>query len=992
MAGVIPIPSTRVSGYLLRTRLTQQFQKDQLDLFRLQEQIATGQRIVLPSDDGPAALRSISLQRLIDRKKQLTSNVQTGQQFLAATDTALKDIAEQLSALKGATLGVAGTISSDEERQTAINEINDYLEQLVTIANRQYLGRSLFSGSAAGSQPYEFVNGNVIYNGDANHIENYSDFGVLFSSSISGQEVFGGTSAQVEGTVDLNPQLNMNTSLSSLRNGRGIAAGGALQISDGTSISIVDLSGARTIGDVVRQIQANPPEGRQVQVSVTPTGLNLQISGGPSGANLSVQEVGNGTTASELGILSISGVGTSQLVGEDLDPQLLKTTALADLLGGKARATIQSLNDNNDILLEAAVNGAAFNGVAVQLVDDNLLQAAGGLAAGDEVAEFDTNARAASASLSFTGTGNDLILTATTSGVSFNDVDIIVESVAPGSEEAVYNAGAKQLIVRIANDGSTTVDAIRAAIDAEGTFDAEPDTSSEAYNVGATIDAADAGVITGNTGNSGGAANTLYVRIQDGATTANQVIAAINAEGTFTATSDLNDATSAADAGTEVIDIAATGTTSGGSGTTLDQASGLRIVNGGEVHEVTFENAETLEDLLNVLNRPEYGLQAEINSAGTGISIRSKLSGNDFQIGENGGSTAEQLGLRTYDLTTRLEDLNYGVGVPAGEGFNLPAVTGTDFTITARDGQVFNIDLTGNETLAEVVTAINTATTVTVLPEVEATLPNPPGNVISLIDHTTPTILGTSELTITQEAGASAAQYLGLVQSGQTEESTTGDTLTGNSLRYTDFTVSSTTGETFGVDLSDAETIGDVIDIINNLGANISADLSSTGNGIVLTDANAAAQVTVTRNGESQTAELLGFIPKGETSATGTDTLTSTDQNFLENKSVFNTLIRLRDALTANDLNAVERALEDINEDIDRVTFARAEVGATAKGLELSKSTLEDEQIQLKSALSEEMDVDLVEAISELTARQIAMQASLQVTANIMQLSLLDFI
>jgi flagellar hook-associated protein 3 FlgL len=159
-----------------------------------------------------------------------------------------------------------------------------------------------------------------------------------------------------------------------------------------------------------------------------------------------------------------------------------------------------------------------------------------------------------------------------------------------------------------------------------------------------------------------------------------------------------------------------------------------------------------------------------------------------------------------------------------------------------------------------------------------------------------------------------------------------------------------------------------------------------------LTDLTGGGQLIVTRNGESQTAELLGFIPKGETSATGTDTLTATDQNFLENKSVFNTLIRLRDALTDNDLNAVERALEDINDDIDRVTFARAEVGATAKGLELSKVTLEDEQIQLKSALSEEIDVDLVQAISELTARQIAMQASLQVTANIMQLSLLDFI
>jgi flagellar hook-associated protein 3 FlgL len=984
MAGVIPIPSSRVSGYLLRTRLTQQFQKDQLDLFRLQEQIATGQRIVLPSDDGPAALRSISLQRMIDRKKQLASNVQTGQQFLAATNTALDNIATKLAEIKGATLGVAGTISSDTERETAINEINDYLEQLVTIANRQYLGRSLFSGTSAGTDPYSFVDGNVIYNGDANLIENYSDFGVLFSTSISGQEVFGGTSAQVVGTVDLNPQLNMNTSLSSLRNGRGIASGGAIQVSDGTSVSIVDLSGARTIGDVVRQIQNNPPTGRQVNVSVTPTGLNLRITGGPSGANLSVQEVGNGTTARELGILNINGVGTSQLVGEDLNPQLLKTTRLEDLLGGKARATIQSVNSNNDILIEASANGAGLNGVTVQLVDDNLLQSAGGLVAGNEVADFDNTARAAQAVLKFSGASNDLMLTASTAGTAFNNVSIVVNGNAtPGNELVSYDSINRQLNISLDSSATYTVGDIEALIDNEGTF-----TADVIGNSAAAIDNSDFGNLQGDTGNSGGAANTLYVRIQNGVTTANQVIAAINAEGTFTATVDLSDSTSAANAGTGVIDIGATGTTSGGSGTSLNQTSGLRIVNGGEVHEITFENAETLEDMLNVLNRPEYGLQAEINSAGTGISIRSKLSGNDFQIGENGGNTATQLGLRTYDLSTRLEDLNYGVGVFVGDGYELPAAPGVDFTISTQDGVEFQIDLTGSETVNQVAAAITSATG----GAVTATVPIPPGNALLLTDTTIPN--GTDSFTITRAAGSDAANYLGLVADGEGETTTTGSILTGGSQRYTDFTINYD-GQDYGIDLSGAETIGDVIDAINaRVGSNI-AGLATTGNGITLTDLTGLAggtQLTVTRNGESQTAEMLGFIPKGETSATATNSLTSTDRNFLENKSVFNTLIRLRDALEANDLNAVERALEDINVDIDRVTFARAEVGATAKGLDLSKITLEDEQIQLKSALSEEFDVDLVQAISELTSRQIAMQASLQVTANIMQLSLLDFI
>lgn len=981
MAGVIPIPNSRVSGYLLRTRLTQQFQKDQLDLFRLQEQIATGQRIVLPSDDGPAALRSISLQRMIDRKKQLASNVQIGQQFLAITDTALKDVADELAAIKGETLGVAGTLSSDNDRKTAIDKINGYLEQLVNIANRQYLGRSLFSGTSAGTQPYEFVNGNVIYNGDANLVENYSDFGVLFSTSISGQEVFGGTSAQVEGTVDLNPQLNLSTSLSSLRNGRGITSGGAIQISDGTNVSIVDLSGARTIGDVVRQIQANPPAGRQVKVSVTPTGLNLQISGGPSGANLSVQEVGNGTTARELGIFNLNGVGSSELVGEDLNPQLLKTTALADLLGGRARTSIQSANSNNDFLIEAAANGAAFNGVTVQLVDDNLLQAAGGLVAGDESAEYDTNARAARASLSFTGSGNDLILTAATAGVNFNNVEIVVNTVAPGSEDAVYNATNKRLTISIANDGSTTVQTVLDQIAGDGTFTATADT--EGLVVANTLSAADAGVVSGNTGNSGGAANTLYVRIQSGATTANQVIAAINSEGTFTASADLSDSTSAANAGTGVIDINATGpTTSGGSGTTLNKSSGLRIVNGGEVHEISFETAQTVEDMLNVLNRSEYGLQAEINSAGTGVSIRSKISGNDFQIGENGGNTATQLGLRTYDRTTRLSDLNYGEGVTTGDGYNFSAAAGVDFTIRTQGGSEYQIDLTGTESLSDIVNVINDNTAGTVT----ASIPTPPGNALRLDDNT---VENGFDFTIIRTAGSPSAYYLGLVADGEDQATTTGTTLTGSSQKYTDFTLNFG-GQNYGVNLSGAETIGDVIDRINATTGTTTASLTDTGNGIML---SAGGPVTVTRNGVSQTAEMLGFVPAGQASATSAgNSLTSEDKNYLENKSVFNTLIRLRDALEANDLGSVERALEDINVDIDRVTFARAEVGATAKGLDLSKATLEDEQIQLKSALSEEIDVDLVQAISELTSRQLAMQASLQVTANIMQLSLLDYI
>jgi flagellin-like hook-associated protein FlgL len=985
MASVIPIPSSRVSGYLLRTRLTQQMQRDQVDLFRLQEQIATGRRIALPSDDGPAALRAIALQRMIDRKEQLSSNVKVGQQFLGATENALKEVADRLGEIKGSSLGVAGTITTEEQRQQAVNEINTYLERLVNVANRQYLGRSLFGGSSSSGQPYSFVNGYIAFNGDSGTIQNYSDLGVLFDTSISGQEVFGGTSAQVEGTVDLNPQLEMSTSLSSLHNGRGIAPGAAIQISDGTNVSIVDLSGARTIGDVVRQVQEHPPAGREVKVSVTGNGLTLQLVGGPSGANLSVQEVGNGTTARELGILTSTGVGAAPLVGEDLNPKLLLTTRLDDLLGSKARATLQSANINNDILLEASSNGTGLNGVRVQFVNDELLRATGGLLAGNEVAQYDENARAATAALSFSGGGNDLVLTANSLGANFNNVQILVQGGATaGSETATYDALNKRLTISVASDGSSQIQDVITAINAEGTFTATHDDSVEAALVPtATIDSGDIGFVQGNTGNSGGAAKTLYVYIEAGKTTANQAIAAINTEGTFTAKADLNDAVTAADAGKGIISVADSfELTAGGGGTTLDLASGLSIVNGGETHVVTFEGAETVEDLLNILNTSEAGVQAEINTAGTGLSIRSKLSGSDFQIGENGGQTATQLGVRTFSRDTRLSDLNYGVGVPTGAAFEVPITDGADFSITVQGSTTYEIDLTGDESLNEVVNAINDAAG----PDVSASLPAPPGNVIRLTDNTLP---AGGEMTVTPHSGSAAARYLGLVPDGQDSFTTTTGTINGDDARYTDFTIT-VGGQDYGIDLSAAKTIGDVIDAINTTtGGAVNASLTTVGNGITLT---AAGNITVTAQGESQTAVMLGLIPAGQTSSAATGSLTSTDQNFLENKSVFNTLIRLRDAITANDINAMERALADIDVDIDRVTFARADIGATAQGLQVSQASLEDEQILLKSSLSDEIDVDLVQAISELTARQIAMQASLQVTANIMQLSLLDYL
>jgi flagellar hook-associated protein 3 FlgL len=81
-----------------------------------------------------------------------------------------------------------------------------------------------------------------------------------------------------------------------------------------------------------------------------------------------------------------------------------------------------------------------------------------------------------------------------------------------------------------------------------------------------------------------------------------------------------------------------------------------------------------------------------------------------------------------------------------------------------------------------------------------------------------------------------------------------------------------------------------------------------------------------------------------------------------------------------------------MDRDYERVNFARAEVGARGRSLEFLQSQIEDEEVQLQSSLSNEIETDLADAIAQLTAQQAALEATLRLTAQTFQMSLFDFL
>ena len=109
-------------------------------------------------------------------------------------------------------------------------------------------------------------------------------------------------------------------------------------------------------------------------------------------------------------------------------------------------------------------------------------------------------------------------------------------------------------------------------------------------------------------------------------------------------------------------------------------------------------------------------------------------------------------------------------------------------------------------------------------------------------------------------------------------------------------------------------------------------------------------------------------------------------------KGVFNSFQRLYEALQTNNQTEIERAAAMLDVDLDRLLFGRSDVGSRQQGLDAVSQRIEDEEVELNTVLTKEIDADLPETISNLASRQASLQASLQLTSKVYKLSLLDFL
>ncbi len=108
--------------------------------------------------------------------------------------------------------------------------------------------------------------------------------------------------------------------------------------------------------------------------------------------------------------------------------------------------------------------------------------------------------------------------------------------------------------------------------------------------------------------------------------------------------------------------------------------------------------------------------------------------------------------------------------------------------------------------------------------------------------------------------------------------------------------------------------------------------------------------------------------------------------------SVISTLSDLKDALASDDVDGIQTAMDNLDADFDHISKKISDVGSKMVRMEIKEAIFQDLKINNTERLSKIEDADLAEAIIDLEEKKLAYQAALSSSANVMQLSLVDYL
>jgi flagellar hook-associated protein 2 len=409
----------------------------------------------------------------------------------------------------------------------------------------------------------------------------------------------------------------------------------------------------------------------------------------------------------------------------------------------------------------------------------------------------------------------------------------------------------------------------------------------------------------------------------------------------------------------------------------LDLLNGGAGVRRGQVRVTDRSGASATVDLRNVTTAQEV-LDA---FNGSGLAIRVEASGSRFVLRDLTGQTASNLSVQDLGGGFAAADLGLAQSVAAStlsgsevyrvtSDFSLSSLndgngirhssTGAELNVTVQSGDSFSVDLSGVVTIGDVISKITAAEGNA--GKVSAELVD---GRLKLTDLTS----GGGTLAVTSLTGSNAAQVLGL------DTTASGAELTGRRLgagmgsvllrnlrggegvsQLGQLTLTDRTGASATVDLSNAESLDDVLTAINSatttgsVKLKLQAEVNAIGTGLVIRDTSGstASNLVVADVGPSTLAADLGIAVNSAQTSVTTGSLRLRSVNEATLLSAFSARnaapqlgsFRITDTAGGQAVVTVTSELRTVGDLLDRINATAgvnitAQLNATGDGIEL---------------------------------------------------------
>lgn len=1007
----------RVTNQYIARALINQINSSNTSMNKQYNKISSNRQYLKISDNPTNNALAMEYHNSMNERKQYVTNIESATDWYKNSDTSLTQIESIVQRCRELAVEAANGTWEKTDYTAMAAEVNEMINALSDIANTHVGEEYIFAGAQTDTKPITVSNAaqsgmntsivnmlgeiledvnvqnptTVSYAGGDYRLISQIDTSTTIDKSITGLEMFFGHTSVTQGptyTTDI-PPLEESTPLNALNGGKGVQLG-IMMVTDHAGVTHeIDLKGAKTLADVIYMINetGNFEAGIDEVPSETAVSLGLYRTAGNAKTllGLSLGPLHNGQPYAQTTRLSdlnhgegiVGGylnINTSD--GRNFRVDVSGCEYISDVCdrinatngGGtlnsyfdleNQRFVVEDLTGGNgDFSITSTKNQLYIKDTGSHTAEDlGLLKNIG---SGNRIiADYQQDTDSISSPLRnlnngegidegyfvITNHAGDEFKVDVTRAVTQKDVVDAINLASDGTVVASYDDVSNRIIIDDASVGTND-------FKIEEFHGNNPLTISDTTSVAKNL-----GLLKSTNGNS-----ISGVPLKDA--------------GNFTATSAtlLTDLNPPVTAGQIVI----------------------KSGNKAEGETVDLSNCLTLGDVVDAING-SAGYQAALEAdgslvvydplapLGTGLTVE-EVSNVARDLGFVNGSThistehvagapitvgslptlqcGEDLDPQVTGATM-LRDLNNGNGVSLGT-----------IRIVDKAGRAANIDLRDCQTVQDVLDKINDPNNGIY---VEATI-NDDNNGIAITDqnHGAP-----GRLRI-MDTDSNCAQTLGI--SGITHDLTfKGSDLDPALTADTPLSCLKSgipTGKIFvqsgsystELDLSGCKTVGDVIDKLSNSDYNLGlqAWIDDDGKHLNLTNTDGLPYIKITDLDNSGMSEQLGFS---------------------NSSGLFSTLIDLRDNMLREDVSAISNvSLKLIDVDLKRILELHTEVGARTNRVSYTKEKHESLVLNIKEMLGNVEELDMVEAIIQMTEMETAYQGALQVGSRIMQQSLLDFL